>query len=265
MAKPPNSETDPTKEVLEQLLAQLYAEQANTPPTLAGTQRSCLIADDGQFLGNISDNQYDRESILNQYGPYGSQYSPTSIFNPYSKYGSPYGQYSIQNPYTSTPPHLFIAGREIARVTANPYIPNRMPPEAFLFALKNDIHGLLQGSPITSEPQARQAAGQSYIQAENGQFLGKLNPNKFDNDSIFNTYGPYGNKFSNTCIFNKFSDYGSQFSALSPYNQFAATPPKLFVNGQFVAYLTVNSMLTPRVHPDHILEWAEQNVSKYAG
>ncbi len=262
MATSPNNETDPTKEVLEQILAQLYAEQAKTPSITSGEQRSCLMADDGQFLGKITDNKYDNESILNRYGPYGSQYSPTSIFNQYSQYGSPYGQFSIHNPYTSTPPRLLVSGREIARVTANRIISNRMAPEAFVYALKNDIRGLLRGTPVTSEPEARQATGQSFIQAENGQFLGKLNPNKFDSDSIFNKFGPYGSKFSNTSIFNKFSDYGSQFSAFSPFNKFTTTPPILFLNGQFTAHLTVNSMLSPRVDPDQILEWAERNVPK---
>lgn len=99
------SSSDKTKELLEQMLAKLYAEQAQE------TRRydtSYLIAQDDQFLGKITDNTYDTDSILNQYGTYGSQYSTTSIFNPYSQYGSVYGAYSINNPYTNTPPNSLL-------------------------------------------------------------------------------------------------------------------------------------------------------------
>ena len=34
-------------------------------------------------MGRLSDDQYDPDSISNQYGNYGSQYSPNSINNPY--------------------------------------------------------------------------------------------------------------------------------------------------------------------------------------
>jgi hypothetical protein len=37
------------------------------------------------------------------------------------------------------------------------------------------------------------------------------------------------------------------------------------LDGNFAAHLTVNTMLTPRVDPEHILEWAERNVPKSAG
>ena len=36
--------------------------------------------EDGQLLGKITNNKNDNDSILNEYGPYGSLYSPTSIF-----------------------------------------------------------------------------------------------------------------------------------------------------------------------------------------
>ena len=254
------TDSDKTKELLEQMLANLYAEQAQET---RGHDTSYLIAQDGQFLGKITDNQSDTDSILNQYGPYGSQYSTTSIYNSYSQYGSVYGTYSINNPYTSTPPKLYISGKFIGYVTANPYIENRITPEAFLYSLSHNLQALLSDNIIESETHARQLSGESFIEAQDGMFLGKLNPNKFDSDSIFNKFGPYGSKFSQTSIFNKFSDYGSQFSQLSPFNKFSQTPPKLLVKGRFVAFLTVNKYLSPRVDPENLLEWAEANVSKY--
>ena len=103
---------DKTKEILEQILAQLYQDQSKKEEVKEG---SYLIAPDNQFLGRITDNNLDNESINNIYGPYGSRYSTTSIFNPYSQYGSPYGSYSIHNPYCKarTVPS---AGRKKTRV-----------------------------------------------------------------------------------------------------------------------------------------------------
>jgi hypothetical protein len=254
------SSSDKTKELLEQVLLQLYSEQAQGKKATNG---SYLIAHDEQFLGKINDNAYDNESILNDYGPYGSEYSNTSIFNPYSPYGSEYGAFSVSNPYCSTPPKLFINGNFQGHVSVNQYVQQRIPTEAFLYTLKNNIQALLSGRIIKSESQARQLSNDSYIEAGDGTFLGKLNPNRFDNESIFNSFGPYGNKFSQLSIFNKFSNYGSQFSMLSPFNNFSNNPPKLYANGKFVAYLTTNQFLNPRLHPDELLDWAEKNVRKY--
>lgn len=254
------SSSDKTKEVLEQILAQLYSEQAQETKAAIG---SYLIAADGQYLGKITNNPYDTDSILNQYGPYGSQYSAVSIFNPYSPYGSQYGAYSINNPYCVQPPTLYINGRLVGQVTVNQHVQNRISPEAFFYTLENDLAALLRGEISESESHARQLKRESYIEAADGTFLGKLTPNRFDTESIFNSFGAYGNKFSQVTIFNKFSNYGSQFSQLSPYNKFSQTPPKLFVKGKFVAYLTVNPYIKPRVDPEEILQWAENNVPRF--
>lgn len=251
---------DKTKELLEQMLAELYSDQARESQINNG---SYLIAQDGKLLGKITDNKYDADSILNEYGPYGSPYSGTSIFNQYSNYGSEYGQNSINNPYCSKPPKLIINGQFIGYVTANHLITNSISPEAFLYTLKNDLHSLMSGHIISSEEEVRQLKKESFIQAEDNVFLGKLTPNSFDSESIFNKFGQYGNQFSPISIFNKFSNYGNQFSQLSPFNKFSNTPPKVYLNGNFVAYLTANPMMKPRIDPDDIFQWAEEHVSKF--
>ena len=129
------SSSDETKELLEQILSQLYQKQARKHVL---EEKSYLIAQDNQFLGKITSDPYDRNSVLNEYGPYGSEYSPTSIFNEYSQYGSEYGAYSINNPYCSSPPKLFIQGRFLGRVSVNQYITNRIPTGSFLYTLKNN-------------------------------------------------------------------------------------------------------------------------------
>jgi hypothetical protein len=66
-----------------------------------------IVAQDGTYLGKLSDNPYDPDSVANPYGRYGSPYSSTSINNPYSTYGSPYSSQSPNNPYATQAPLLF--------------------------------------------------------------------------------------------------------------------------------------------------------------
>jgi len=58
----------------------------------------------GKYLGNLNANQYDPNSVHNQYGRYGSQYSPDAINNQYGQYGSQYSPNSVHNPYAISPP-----------------------------------------------------------------------------------------------------------------------------------------------------------------
>ena len=44
----------------------------------------------GKYLGTLSANPYDQDSVSNIYGRYGSPYSQDSINNSYGEYGSPY-------------------------------------------------------------------------------------------------------------------------------------------------------------------------------
>jgi len=67
------------------------------PPILVDKQT-------GKYLGALSSNPYDQDSVSNPYGQYGSQYSQDSINNPYGEYGSPYSDKSINNPYATNPP-----------------------------------------------------------------------------------------------------------------------------------------------------------------
>ncbi len=66
-----------------------------------------IVAEDGTYLGKLSDNRYDPDSVANPYGRYGSKYSPTSINNPYSTYGSRFSPQSPNNPYATQAPLLF--------------------------------------------------------------------------------------------------------------------------------------------------------------
>lgn len=73
-------------------------------PAFAGSPY--LVSPDGQYLGTLSSNPYDPDSVSNPYGRYGSPYSADSVNNPYGKYGSPYSNYSANNPYATEAPQI---------------------------------------------------------------------------------------------------------------------------------------------------------------
>jgi hypothetical protein len=80
------------------LLGQLCAAVLLTAAP-AWAQTPMIVAPDGKYLGNLSTNRYDPDSVSNPYGQYGSRYSPDSINNPYGQYGSRYSPDSARNPY----------------------------------------------------------------------------------------------------------------------------------------------------------------------
>lgn len=252
---------DDTQRLLEELLTQLHAKQvAELEPSNGGILRGA----DGQFLGKINDNKFDKDSILNEYGPFGSKYSQTSVFNQYSQYGSNYAQYSLNNPMTITPPEIVVNDNVIAQVSANPRIPNRITPDEFFSTLEQNPNLLLEGKVSSSGPALSRQSTQSYLEASDGTFLGKLTPNEYDIKSIFNEYGNYGSEYSPTSIFNEYGSYGGEYSNLSPFNEYTNTPPKIIVNGEFFAYLTINSYVEPRIDPKRIKQWARENISEFA-
>lgn len=77
-----------------------------------------LVADDGTYLGTI-ENSYSANSVLNEYGSYGSEYSGTSIWNEYGNYGGKYSKQSPFNEYSSTPPMIIKGGKIIGYLSAN--------------------------------------------------------------------------------------------------------------------------------------------------
>ncbi len=94
-----------------------------------------VVADDGQFLGVISDDPFDPDSLANAYGTYGSEFSSTSIWNPYGRYGNDFGFYSAYNPYTSTPPSIFIEGAFVAYLSKNYMLMSAIDPDDVAVAI----------------------------------------------------------------------------------------------------------------------------------
>ena len=73
--------------------------------TLASAAPPILIDQKtGRYLGNLSTNHTDPDSVSNPHGRYGSKDSEDSINNPNGKYGSPQGNDSMNNPYATNTP-----------------------------------------------------------------------------------------------------------------------------------------------------------------
>jgi hypothetical protein len=90
--------------------------------------------------------------------------------------------------------------------------------------------------------------------AGNGTYLGKI-ANKYDSASIFNEYGEYGSAYSANSIWNKYGTYGSQYSSYSPFNPYTSTPPKVYKDGAFIGYLTVNKYMANSIDPYVLLSY----------
>ena len=78
-------------------------------------------------------------------------------------------------------------------------------------------------SPIGANNQFTTGGGR--IVAEDGTYLGRLNANQFDPESVANPFGQYGSPYSPTSVNNPYSAYGSPWSPQSATNPYTTTPP----------------------------------------
>ena len=74
------------------------------------------------YLGCWSCTRYEKDSVFNSYGDYGSEYRNESLFNSYSDYGSDYSNYSACNSYANKPPVIVDSnGNFYGYLTLNKY------------------------------------------------------------------------------------------------------------------------------------------------
>lgn len=72
--------------------------------------------------------------------------------------------------------------------------------------------GLLATSAHAQSPQ---------IYSSDGRYLGNLNSNQYDPNSVANPYGRYGSQYSPDSINNPYGKYGNPYSPQSPNNPYA--------------------------------------------
>jgi len=99
-----------------------------------------IVAEDGQFLGRITDSEVANDSLVNRFGPYGSQLSSTSIFNQ-STYGSTFSPVGPFNPNSTQPPRIIRNGQTVARLTVNAGFANRVDPNGLVAWLRSSGPG----------------------------------------------------------------------------------------------------------------------------
>lgn len=78
-------------------------------------------------------------------------------------------------------------------------------------------------SPYGARNQYTTDGGRIY--GQDGRYLGRLNSNPYDPESVANPYGQYGSRYSPNSINNPYGQYGSEYSSLSARNPYASTPP----------------------------------------
>ncbi|WGK93821.1 MULTISPECIES: hypothetical protein [Flavobacterium] len=78
-------------------------------------------------------------------------------------------------------------------------------------------------------------------------YLGCINCDKFDKESIWDYTSPYGSPFSKNSITNKHGEYGGEYGKYSPFNKFSKYPPKLVdAKGNFYGYFTADRFFKDR-------------------
>lgn len=97
-----------------------------------------LVAEDGTYLGKITWNDVDPDSIFNNVGRFGSDVSATSIWNDVSRYGSDISADSPFNDMALSPPRIVKDGNVVGVLSVNDGRPDVIHPKALLEIVGND-------------------------------------------------------------------------------------------------------------------------------
>ena len=96
-----------------------------------------------------------------------------------------------------------------------------------------------------------QKALQIYGGEDHDVYLGCLNCDSYNSNSIWNQYGTYGLHYNSNSIWNRYGEYGSTTSSTSPFNSYASYPPVVIdSDGGFYGYLTVNKYKSKRLESE---------------
>lgn len=130
--------TNTVAKTIEATHAQDMAQMNGGQINFADLDGAIIVADDGQFLGEITSNSVDPKSLINQIGEYGSEISSTSIFNKISEYGSEISALSPFNSLSSTPPRIFKGNKFLGYLTVNKLKTPGVDPYALIGWLKSN-------------------------------------------------------------------------------------------------------------------------------
>jgi hypothetical protein len=97
--------------------------------------------------------------------------------------------------------------------------------------------------PVYTPPAPIRSAGTApVVVGQDGHYLGRLNNNPYDPNSVSNPYGRYGSPYSADSVNNPYGKYGSPYSSLSATNPYATQAPQLIApdSGQSLGRLSAN-------------------------
>jgi len=82
---------------------------------------------------------------------------------------------------------------------------------------------------------------------EHDVYLGCLNCDRYNSNSIWNANGTYGSRYNTNSLWNSYGNYGGKYSSYSPFNSYSNTPPIILdKDGNSYGYLTVNKYKSRR-------------------
>lgn len=112
-------------------IALILATLAITPTAALAQNPMTIVGGDGVFLGIITPDKYNKNSICNEYGTYGGKYNPRSIFNEYGTYGGRYSDLGAYSEIAQHPPLVVLDGRVVGVISKNPLVggDNRLDPD----------------------------------------------------------------------------------------------------------------------------------------
>lgn len=90
-----------------------------------------LIADDSKhtYLGMLTTNKFDTESVFNEFGTYGNKFNLKSIYNEFGTFGGEFSLYSPFNESTLSPPLIVDAdGNTVGRLSVNKNVIGAVSP-----------------------------------------------------------------------------------------------------------------------------------------
>jgi hypothetical protein len=98
-----------------------YVGPTSVPELVAAIRsgRAIIVADTGTFLGKVTSDVADAQSVLNPQGMFGSATSEFSLMNPTTRFTRADSDQSVIHPGATRPPKLFFDGNLLAYVTEN--------------------------------------------------------------------------------------------------------------------------------------------------
>jgi hypothetical protein len=111
------------------------------PPSAADSTRLLLFGgrDHKKFLGCLC-NEFDTDSVFNEFGRYGSEFQSDSIFNSFGDYGSSFSDLSPCNSFANYPPVVVTGdGNFAGYLTVNEFKAGAITDEKVMSWLKQKV------------------------------------------------------------------------------------------------------------------------------